>query len=242
MVPAIGLVQVGSQSHADRYLYIPMLGLAFVFPVLFEELRSISASVRRAVTGASLAVLGVSMILATQIQVSYWKDGVTLFRHSMAVTGDCATSVVNLAVALHRMGRYPELLAFADSRIPMAPHEYKGRLASIKASGLYYTQHYEAAIATAKQALEWGGIEVTPCWTLAVAYFELGRMDEATRWLVKARAQQKPVNNVNLIDVEHDVALAGLEWLVKAKISTKENPLPQALFKPSRSGGRIEAW
>jgi hypothetical protein len=238
LIPAIGLVQVGSQSHADRYLYIPMLGLAFVYPVLFEALRSIRASVRTAVTGVSLIVLGVAMILATRIQVTYWKDGVALFGHSLAVTGNCSTNVINLAVAYHRAGRYQELISFADSKIPVAPPEYKGRLAAIKASAFYYMQKYELAIATANQALEWGGIEVTPCWTLAISNFELGKLDEAARWLAKARAIQKPVNRVNLVDMEHDASLASFERMLKEKAGPKASPGSKTLLGPATSGGR----
>jgi tetratricopeptide (TPR) repeat protein len=243
MVPQIGLVQVGSQSHADRYLYIPMIGLAFVFPVLFEELRSLRVWAARAVTGTAVAVLGASMIAATQLQVSYWRDGAALFSHSREVAGDCSTSVLNLSVAYHRMGRYEELLAFAnDSRIAAAPLEYRGKLAAIRASGLYYTQQYDAAIATAKQSLHWGGPGIMPCWTLAMAYFDLGRLDKSVLWLGRARAEQKPIKRVFLTEVENDVILTTLERIVKEAISSSRNPPSQMRRTPWGSGPRIEAW
>jgi tetratricopeptide (TPR) repeat protein len=136
----------------------------------------------------------------------------------LAVTGNCSTNVINLAVAYHRAGRYQELISFADSKIPVAPPEYKGRLAAIKASAFYYMQKYELAIATANQALEWGGIEVTPCWTLAISNFELGKLDEAARWLAKARAS--------------------FERMLKEKAGPKASPGSKTLLGPATSGGR----
>jgi len=102
------------------YLYIPMLGLAFVYPVLFEALRSTRFSVRQSMTGMTLVILEISMILATRIQVSYWKDGVALFGHSLAVTGDCVTTTIDLAVAYVRAERYQEAIAYTDSKIAVA--------------------------------------------------------------------------------------------------------------------------
>jgi hypothetical protein len=218
MVPAIGLVQVGSQSHADRYLYIPMLGLAFIYPVLFAELRSMAFSTRRAAIGVSLAVLGISMILATQIQVSYWKDGVTLFRHSLEVTGDCYTSVVDLAVAYSRVERYAESAAFCDSKIPVAENLFhKGKLAYIKASALHNSEKYEAAIESALKALAWGDTEVSTYWVLATSYYELGRWDKAAEYLKKAQACPRADDRTDYFIEERKAQMFALEELLKAK-------------------------
>jgi len=218
MVPAIGLVQVGSQSHADRYLYIPMLGLAFVFPVLFELLRSIRTGLWRAIVGTTLALFAASLIAATNIQVSYWKDGVTLFSHSLSVTGDCVTSAIDLAVAYHRAERYEEVVAYVDSKIPVATNPAnKGRLSAIKASALLNSKKYEPAIASALKALDWGDTEVFPYWILSRANFELGRTHEAARWFSKARTAQQPVNECNYVDVRSHTNMAALEMLLKEK-------------------------
>jgi len=239
LVPVIGLVQVGSQSHADRYLYIPMLGLAFVFPVLFEALRSLSLSARRAVTAASLGVLGASMILATQIQVSYWKDGVTLFRHSLAVTGDCVTSVFNLVVAYGRTERFEEMVAYVDSEIAVAQNPLnKGKLAALKAMALYALKKHELAIASAKQAIEWGDTKGSAYWTMAASNYELGNLDESARCLVKAKAVHTPANETNLIEVQLDRSLTTLEALLKEKASAKEGRHPPTAPEPTASSRR----
>ncbi len=216
-VPVIGLVQVGSQSHADRYLYIPMLGLTFVYPVLFAELHSLVTSARRAVIGISLAVLGLSMILATQIQVSYWKDGVTLFQHSLEVTGDCYTSVYSLATAYSRAERFTDLITFCDEKIAVAQNPYhKGNLIYFKASALNNLQKYEAAIDSALQAVDWCDPKVSVFWVLALSNYKLGRLDKAAEYLKQARASPNKANKTDYVSEVRDLQMLSFEALLKA--------------------------
>jgi hypothetical protein len=238
MVPVIGLVQVGSQSHADRYLYIPMLGLAFVYPVLFDELRSMVASARRAVAGFSLAVLGLSMILATQIQVSYWKNGVTLFRHSLAVTGDCLTSAVNLSIAYARAERFDDVVAFCDSIIARAKNpRQKGRFATFKASALCNSQKYEASIESGMKALAWGYSDASTYWVLAFSNYRLGRLDKASEYLKRAMAGQNARDKTDYIARIRGLQMVDLEALLKAgKVPLKEG-IPQVLPDSAGSSG-----
>lgn len=236
MVPAVGLVQVGSQSHADRYLYIPMLGLAFLFPVLFDALRPVGISVWRTVTGTSLAVLGVSMILATQIQVSYWKDSITLFSHSLTVTGDCVTSTINLGIGYVRSERYQEAIAFADSKIAVATNPVnKGRLAAIKGEALIKMEKHESAAEWAKKAVDWGDTDSFPLWILAMANYKLGKTDEAIRWLHMAQSAKKPVDKVNYVSVRADINMDILEKLLKSQNVKKDGPA-KPLVQPACPG------
>jgi tetratricopeptide (TPR) repeat protein len=237
MLPVIGLVQVGSQSHADRYLYIPMLGLAFVFPALFEELCSIPIAVRRALVAASLAVLALSLIAATQIQVSYWKDGVALFEHSLEVTGDCTTAAWNLAVAYERTERYQDLVYFAESEMAIATKpESKAKLLCYKASGLYSLKKYELAIAAAQKALDWVPSDGSAFWIIAASNFQLGNFDKASQYLIKTRATEKPVNRTNFVEVEADKYMAALELLLKRTVPPKKGLSPDAAAKSTGSG------
>ena len=141
------------------------------------------------------------------------------------------------------MGRYQELIAFADdSMIAAAPLEYKGKLAAIKASGLYYSDQYEAAIVAARQALKWGGIGVMPYWTLAMANFDLGRLDQAVRWMAKARAAQKPMRDISLTDFGNNVVLNQLDRLLKENAFSARIQLPLTWCKPRGTRQRIEPW
>jgi tetratricopeptide (TPR) repeat protein len=110
LVPVIGLVQVGSQAMADRYTYIPSIGLflmiAWGVPPLFGQLR-----VRRHVLiGLGTVVLFV-LALLTFLRVADWRDSVTIFSQSLSVTTDNLLAHHNLGVALARENRDEEALA-----------------------------------------------------------------------------------------------------------------------------------
>jgi tetratricopeptide (TPR) repeat protein len=87
LIPVIGLVQVGTQAYADRYTYIPHLGLfiAVVWGVadLLAALRA-SPAVPRAIAVASIAICCV----VTRDQMSYWQDSLTMWKRTLEVTRD----------------------------------------------------------------------------------------------------------------------------------------------------------
>jgi tetratricopeptide (TPR) repeat protein len=87
LVPVIGLIQVGGQAYADRYTYLPVIGLAVALVWCVGDLVGGSRSARAAVTGVSVAVLA-ALSVATVRQVAIWKDNRTLFSHTLAVTRD----------------------------------------------------------------------------------------------------------------------------------------------------------
>lgn len=102
LVPVIGLVQVGRQAMADRYTYLPFIGL---FLAVVWGLAELMELVER--RGALRPVLGALAILAilglagmARAQTRHWRDSVTLFRHALAVTGDNPLARRGLAKAL----------------------------------------------------------------------------------------------------------------------------------------------
>jgi protein O-mannosyl-transferase len=87
LVPVLGLVQVGLQSMADRYVYLPYIGLFVAVVWGVAELAQ-----KRRISGVWLGALSALVVLtlgfATRQQVGYWHDSETLWRHTLAVTGD----------------------------------------------------------------------------------------------------------------------------------------------------------
>lgn len=107
MIPMIGVVQVGRQAMADRYAYLPFVGL-FIITVwggceLFESLR-LSSTAEIAIATAVL----VAYASAAFLQISYWHNSYTLFSHALAVTSRNGIAEDNLGTALMEMGR-PDL-------------------------------------------------------------------------------------------------------------------------------------
>ena len=104
LVPVIGLIQVGSQAMADRYTYLPLIGL-FIALVWFLAEISAKWRYRRPV----LAILSVGVLAAcwdlTAAQVGYWQNSETVARHALAVTGENAMMQGLLGSALFEQGK-----------------------------------------------------------------------------------------------------------------------------------------
>ncbi len=110
LVPVIGLVQVGIQSHADRYMYIPLTGLAIMLAwgaadIITRWPPAKSATIFAALMACSIAVA------ATWTQLQYWKNSETLYRRAIEVTRDNYAMHFNLGVVLSKIpGRLREAI------------------------------------------------------------------------------------------------------------------------------------
>jgi len=104
LVPVIGWVQVGIQSMADRYTYIPSVGLLVLIVWGAYELSRAwpHQSVLLGLAGSSAILLCLAL---TRQQIGYWKDSETLFRHALAVSDDNCTARNSLGNALLDQGR-----------------------------------------------------------------------------------------------------------------------------------------
>jgi len=107
LVPVIGLVQAGSQSMADRYTYLPMIGILVIIVWGIHDLAG-----RRRHWEIALSAVGVAAAVAcialTYRQIGYWKDSETLFRHAIAVTEKNTIALNNLARSLAEKGKLDE--------------------------------------------------------------------------------------------------------------------------------------
>jgi Flp pilus assembly protein TadD len=127
LVPVIGIVQVGGQTRADRYFYIPSIGLFIVIAFgLADVVRSwrVAPSLR---TGIAVAVL---LILATltNAQIHRWSDSFTLFKHTLAVTPPNLMVENNLGSALSRSGLHDEAAAHFEKVLEIMPAHYDSLL------------------------------------------------------------------------------------------------------------------
>jgi tetratricopeptide (TPR) repeat protein len=109
LVPVIGLAQVGNQSIADRYTYLPAIGVFLILAWGGAELAALGRNAHRAVVAAASIAL-VACSLATGSQLLYWQNSETLFRHALAVTKNnfVAWNNVGFYLAEHRELRQAE--------------------------------------------------------------------------------------------------------------------------------------
>jgi Tfp pilus assembly protein PilF len=103
-VPVIGLVQVGSQSHADRYAYLPLIGLQIALAFGLRDLWRARPGLRTPIVAGAVAAVMASTALAWR-QTGFWRDDATLFGHTLAVTTDNYFAHYNLGNHLLRSGR-----------------------------------------------------------------------------------------------------------------------------------------
>ncbi|MCX7634352.1 MAG: tetratricopeptide repeat protein, partial [Syntrophales bacterium] len=120
LVPVIGLIQVGAQAMADRYAYLPMIGIYLVLVWLSAEiLRKIT---QRQAVGVVTGVIILSvLVFMTREQLSYWKNAETLFRRAIEVTGPNYVAENNLGLSLLERGRCAEAEAHFLRAIHIQP-------------------------------------------------------------------------------------------------------------------------
>jgi tetratricopeptide (TPR) repeat protein len=118
LVPVIGVVQVGMQAMADRYMYVPMIGL--LIALAWELGRLPLARFAAPMALAALALL-------TWRQIPYWRDGVSLWTHALEVTHDNFVAHDNLGVELDRASRPEEALAQYRQALRIRPWDRNAR-------------------------------------------------------------------------------------------------------------------
>jgi tetratricopeptide (TPR) repeat protein len=154
LVPMIGLVQVGDQAMADRYTYVPSIGL-FIALVWggadwVASQRPRAAWLRPAAVGFAVLTLSACGGIAWR-QVGYWRDSVSLFTQSLASAPGSPLAHYNLGVALERAGKGGEALRFYRQAIQIKPEyvEAHNNLANaLRARGELATaeHHYRQAL------------------------------------------------------------------------------------------------
>jgi tetratricopeptide (TPR) repeat protein len=156
LVPVIGFVQVGGQTMADRYFYIPSIGL---FIALVFGLADLAKSWRVALSLSAVIAGGVLLILVTltNAQIQRWRDSFTLFEHTLAVTPPNLHIEHNLGLALGGSGRYDEAAAHFEKTLQIDPNFYDGLVGMGVTRGLQSRlpeaiQYFQAAIRSQPRA------------------------------------------------------------------------------------------
>lgn len=122
LVPVIGLVQVGVQSMADRYTYIPFIGL---FVVLVWVVSDITARLpyRKYVLTVVFTIIVSLLVLVTWSQLGYWKNSYVLFNRALAVTEKNYVMHCNLAVLLAGEGKVQDATFHYNEALRIKPDD-----------------------------------------------------------------------------------------------------------------------
>jgi len=182
LVPVIGIVQVGSQAMADRYTYIPLIG---IFIMLAWGGNDLSRRFRWGAKAAEILTAGLILVLMmlSAHQVAYWKDSITLFQHTIRVTSDNYVAHNNLGIALAQQGKREEASAHFREALRISPvytHALYNLALNCQNEGKLdeAISHYRELIRLSPSADARNN--------LAVALMARGQYDEATAHLLRA--------------------------------------------------------
>jgi tetratricopeptide (TPR) repeat protein len=120
LVPVIGLVQVGWQGRADRYTYLPQIGLCIAVTWAVTDLTRLWRFQRTILSAVAIAVIAV-LSLCSWVQTSYWRDSETLFRHALAVTSNNDVAENNLGIVFLGQGKVDDAISLLQAAVDLRP-------------------------------------------------------------------------------------------------------------------------
>ncbi|MBW1685274.1 MAG: tetratricopeptide repeat protein [Deltaproteobacteria bacterium] len=126
LVPVSGLVQVGQAARADRYTYLPLIGLSIMLAWGARELVARRPALALGVRRAGILALAALAVTAS-LQVQTWRDSTSLFEHALRVTHRNHVAHINLGLELGRAGRFEEAEEHLTTAIAITPASPKAR-------------------------------------------------------------------------------------------------------------------
>ena len=184
-LPVIGLVQVGGQAMADRYTYLPLIGpvVALVWTAAEYLPRSRAG---RLSFGLATALVLAALVFLTARQLQYWRNTVTLFEHTLAVTADNPSGEFCLAVGLEHQDRLEEAMLHFRIQMLLSPQDYRPHYDLARV--LEKAGRWDAAVAEYQTAADIGADanDFIAHINFAHALSQLGRTEAAVAQLDEA--------------------------------------------------------
>jgi Flp pilus assembly protein TadD len=183
LIPVIGLVQVGTQAMADRYTYVPLIGLFIVIAWCVPNILA-GWRYRRVVLSMSAGLLLSILMIVTRLQVRHWQNDITLFEHSVNVTANNYLSHTNLGVALFHQGKIEEAIAHYAEALRIKSDRVETH--NCLGVALAYQGRYQEAITHFKEALRIKPDDAAAHNNLGLALERQGKDEEAIAHYVEA--------------------------------------------------------
>jgi tetratricopeptide (TPR) repeat protein len=186
LAPVIGIVQVGNQAHADRYTYLPQIGLIVMVTWGISDLVGRWRPLRYILSSFAVLAL-VPLAWFARVQTSFWRDSEQLWSHALAVTTDNTVAEENLGQALYQHGKIDEALFHLDKVLRIEPNDAiaHGALGAIL---LRVPQQQKEAFAHLQRSLEIYPNQASVQSALGVALLEAGDAAESFKHLQTAIA------------------------------------------------------
>lgn len=151
LAPVIGILQVGSQARADRYTYLPQIGLYILLTWMAAEL-SASWRIRRWVRGGSALAILAALITCARVQTAYWHDSRTLWNRALACTSDNSIAHNNLGNMLFQERAVDEAIAEFRKALEINPDYVQAH--NNLGTALFLTGNTDEAMVQLQKALQ----------------------------------------------------------------------------------------
>ena len=183
LTPVIGIIQVGAQARADRYTYLPQIGLYLLLTWAAADLCA-GWRHRRVVLGGGVTVILVALIFCARAQTAYWRNSESLWTHTLACTSDNFVGHNNLGNALFKMGNVDGAIVHFQEALQINPdfaeaHNNLGNALGQKGRA-------DEAIAHYQKALQINPDDAKACYNLGNALLQKGNVDGAIAYFQKA--------------------------------------------------------
>jgi tetratricopeptide (TPR) repeat protein len=119
LLPVAGLIQVGSQAHADRYTYLPQIGLYLLLAWAITD--ALASQLQRRILAVTASVAVIALAWCAHVQASYWRNGESLWGHALAVTSGNFMAHDGLGEYLGNRGRLDEAIDQFQKALNIAP-------------------------------------------------------------------------------------------------------------------------
>jgi tetratricopeptide (TPR) repeat protein len=176
LAPVIGIVQVGSQAHADRYTYLPEIGLALLLTWTIADLTA-RWPYRALLLGVPSVGIIVALTFAAHAQAFYWKDSQTLWSQALSRTADNVMAELNLGEALYRSGQTPLALSHFDRAIQIDPTQ--ASVYSSMGAALLDLGRARESLASLEKAIALDPKNSDAHYNLGNTFLQLGRSKDA---------------------------------------------------------------
>ncbi len=175
-IPVIGMVQISYYAHADRYTYLPQIGLYLLLAWAAADLCA-GWRHRRVVLGGLATVILAALIFCARAQTSYWRNDELLWTHTLACTSGNYVAHHNLGIVLLRKGRVDEAITQYQTALQIKPDYAKAH--NNLGNALLQKGKVDEAITHCQRALEINPDYAEAHNNLGTALCQKGRVDEA---------------------------------------------------------------
>jgi tetratricopeptide (TPR) repeat protein len=178
LIPVSGLIQWGEQSMADRFTYLPSIGFFILLTWVMSEVAA-DWRVPKILIGTGAALVLAACAIGTRMQLTWWRDTETLFRHALDITQNNYVAYCNLGMSALNEGRLDDAEQYFASALAANP-DYAPALNNFGAVLLHHGRVQEAA-ACIQKSVQLGPYDASAHFNLGQVCLAAGQPEAAVR-------------------------------------------------------------